>query len=80
MTLFALNAHQYIIQVLYLFFYPREHSSIGRDIAYYMLWLEFEPGTLHFFTIKLCELQPLSYLTKNQSKCADVSLFFHFLL
>jgi len=36
--------------------YPRELSSVGRDIAFYMQGLGFEPWTLHFSTIKLCEL------------------------
>ncbi|AES72291.1 hypothetical protein MTR_3g088130 [Medicago truncatula] len=30
---------------------PRELSSVGRDIAYYMQGLRFEPQTLHFSTI-----------------------------
>jgi len=33
--------------------YPRELSSVGRDIAYFMQEPRFEPRTLHFFTIKL---------------------------
>ena len=37
-------------------FISRELSSVGRDIAYYMLGLGFEPRTPHFSTIKLCEL------------------------
>ena len=36
-----------------------EFSSVDRDIAYYMHGSGFEPQTLHFFTIKLCELLPL---------------------
>jgi len=35
---------------------PRELSSVGRDIAFYMQGPGFEPRTLHFSTIKLCEL------------------------
>jgi len=37
---------------------PRELSSVGRDIAYFMQGPGFEPRTLHFSTIKLCELYP----------------------
>jgi len=46
--------------------YPREHSSVGRDIAYYMQRSGSNPG-LRFSTIKLCELQALDYLTKKKS-------------
>jgi len=33
-----------------------DFASIGRDVAYYMLGPRFESRTLHFSTIKLCEL------------------------
>ena len=44
---------------------PRELNSVGRDIVFYMQWPGFEPQTLHFSTIKLCELYPLDYLKKK---------------
>ena len=35
---------------------PRELSSVGRDIVFYMQETGFEPRTLYYSTIKLCEL------------------------
>jgi len=47
--------------------YPRELTSVGRDIVYYMQGSGFEPQTPHFSTIKLYELYPLGYLTKKKN-------------
>ena len=44
----------------------REFNLVGRDIVYYMQRSGFELQTPHFFTFKMCELQPLSYLTKKK--------------
>jgi len=43
-------------------------SSVDRDIAFYMQGPGFEPWTLHFSTIKLCEFQTQRYLTKKKEK------------
>jgi len=53
-------------KMLYSKFYPRELNSVGRNIAFYMQGPGFESWTIHFSTIKLCELWPLGYLTKKK--------------
>jgi len=41
----------YIVLVIYVDDHPREHSTVGRDIAYYMQGPEFEHRTPHFSII-----------------------------